>query len=161
MNNQQQAIEAAHLARMVGSHLHGVDSMFTERNNHQANKINMQKFVAPILGQQVSQSNEMPVDPRMAKAVRDAELLAMQQVPDTTVGSQVMSVPLPPTGAVNLPYIAPISVPQQQAELVSKEDLLAIRSQLERTNATLTKMAGMLGKVFASFTEKSKDNQPD
>jgi hypothetical protein len=45
MNPQQQALEAAMLARMVGSHLHGVDSMTVERISNQANKIDMQKYI--------------------------------------------------------------------------------------------------------------------
>ena len=38
---------------------------------------------------------------------------------------------------------------------LTKEDVQSIRSQLEKVNATLTKMSGMLGKVFASFVEKN------
>jgi hypothetical protein len=162
MNPQQQVFEAAMLARMVGTHLNGVDNMTVERSNNQANKIDMQRFVAPLMGGQVTQNSPVPVDLRMEKAVRDAELLALQQVPDTSAGSPVSSPifnnPIIPQSIVQIPGSSQV---ENNNVSVSKEDIQAIRSQLERTNATLTKMSGMLGKVFASFTEKNKNNQLD
>jgi hypothetical protein len=164
MDTKQQALEAAMLARLVGSHLHSVDSMMTERSNNPANKIDMHKFVAPITGQTVN-SNELVsgVTPAMLKAVQDAERLAMQSVPDTSIGSSLAPIDPTPVHAPipqQIPVQAP--VPQQTKQIsvdegvLTKEDVLAIRSQLERVNATLTKMSGMLGKVFANFTEKNK-----
>lgn len=161
MNPQQQALEAAMLARMVGTHLHSVDNMTVEKSNNQANKIDMQKFVAPIIGRQVTSSGPgAPVPPAMMKAIEDAERQALAEVPDPTELVQSLT---------SAPYIPPVQqtpAPVQQIQQpetinISKEDIIAIRSQLERVNATLTKMAGMLGKVFNTFNEKNKNNQQD
>jgi hypothetical protein len=64
--------------------------------------------------------------------------------------------PLPPSefvpSPVNVPQQAP--VPVNVPPTVNNEDLKAIKSQLERVNATLTKMSGMLGKVFEGLVKK-------
>jgi len=157
MNSQQQALEAAMLARMVGSHLHGVDSMTVERSSNQANKIDMQKFVAPIMGKQVVSSGPgTPVSPAMMKAIQDAERQALAEVPDPSEHDALFS---PPTNVA--PQVVVQQITQPEAINVSKEDIIAIRSQLERVNATLTKMSGMLGKVFNTFNEKNRNNQQD
>jgi hypothetical protein len=88
------------------------------------------------------------------KAVQDAERQALAEVPDPT---ELVSIPTP------TPYIPQQVQPQVQAQQVenvsvTKEDIIAIRSQLERVNATLTKMSGMLGKVFNTFNEKNRSN---
>jgi type IV secretory pathway VirB10-like protein len=91
------------------------------------------------------------------KAIQDAEIQALAEVPDPTELIQIpASAPFIPQ-----PVQTQVHVPVQQAENinVSKEDIIAIRSQLERVNATLTKMSGMLGKVFNTFNEKNRNNQ--
>jgi len=154
MNPQQQALEAAMLARMVGSHLHGVDSMTVERSSNQANKIDMQKFVAPILGQQVTSSGQgTPVSPAMLKAIQDSERQALADVPDPTEYNALFS---PPSNVT--PVVGSVNIVQQEPVKFTNEDMVAIRSQLERVNATLTKMSGMLGKVFNTFNEKNRNN---
>jgi len=153
MNPQQQALEAAMLARMVGSHLHGVDSMTVEKSINQANKIDMQKFVAPIVGKQVASSGPgTPVSPAMMRAIQDAERQALSEVPDSSDQGQF----IPPLNAT--PVVGSVNVVQQEPVKFSNEDMVAIRSQLERVNATLTKMSGMLGKVFNTFNEKNRNN---
>jgi hypothetical protein len=159
MNPQQQALEAAMLARMVGSHLHGVDSMTVERSSNQANKIDMQKFVAPIVGKQVASSGPgTPVSPAMMRAIQDAERQALAEVPDP---SELRSFETIPQASNVSPVVGSVNVVQQEPVKFSNEDMVAIRSQLERVNATLTKMSGMLGKVFNTFNEKNRNNQQD
>jgi hypothetical protein len=161
MDQKQQAYEAAMLARMVGTHLHGVDNMTMERSNNPANKIDMNKFVASIVGQPANFNQPVTsgVSPAMLKAYEGVERLALEQVPDTSIGAQM--IPMPPP--VSLPQVngspsVQVPVPQAAAVSATNEDIQAIRSQLERMNATLTKMAGMLGKVFNTFNEKNKTN---
>jgi hypothetical protein len=99
---------------------------------------------------------------------RAAELYPLPQADLTPIPQLPALIPdTPSPGAVNLPHItAPTVVPQPTSitlsdSILTREDIVSIRSQLEKTNATLTKMSGMLGKVFASFTEKSKLKDSD
>jgi hypothetical protein len=161
MDQKQQAYEAAMLARMVGTHLHGVDNMTMERSNNPANKIDMNKFVASIVGQPANFNQPVTtgVSPAMLKAYEDVERLALEQVPDTSIGAQMIPMP-PPVSLPNQPNVTPLvqNAAPQPTVAATNEDIQAIRSQLERMNATLTKMAGMLGKVFNTFNEKNKTN---
>ena len=70
MDSREEVIEAAMLARMVGSHLSGVDQLTVERSNNSANKINMQNFVAPLLGKQqnFNSFNTVGATPDMIRA---------------------------------------------------------------------------------------------
>lgn len=53
---QEDALEVAKLAAMVGSQLRVVDQMTTERHNAPANRIDINKFVAQVKGQNVQQN---------------------------------------------------------------------------------------------------------
>ena len=165
MQSKEQALEVAMLARMVGSHLHHVDSV-TGDTSKRANKINMQKFVAPLTGQAPPPTNPVyeDVDPAVRQAYADVERMALMQVPDTSVGAQVaqahaQQVPviappsigeMPPVPAFQQP-IGPIPPPAQPIPLaipipeyaLTKEDVQKIIGRLERIDATLPKFAGM------------------
>jgi hypothetical protein len=159
---REELIEAAMLAKMVGSHMAGIDQMTVEKRNSPANKINMQQFVAPLLGKQVNnQSDGMFVDPKMQKAVRDAEIMALQQVPDPTDNSSALPIaePLPVQNtSFPIPPLHPVpQLPiQQVASHISNEDMEIIKDQLEKINTNLTKMTGMFGKIFANLTSNKK-----
>jgi hypothetical protein len=94
------------------------------------------------------------------KAVEDAERQALAEVPDPT---ELIQSPMPTSFIPQVPQASTQVVQQtvQTESSISKEDIIAIRSQLERVNATLTKMSGMLGKVFNTFNEKNRNNQQD
>ena len=90
--NRDDAIHAALLAKMVGSHLAGVDQLTVERaSNNSANKINMQNFVAPILGRHLNPSPQydMNTPADVIKAYEGLNELALQQVVDPTNSSPV------------------------------------------------------------------------
>jgi len=159
MQNREEVIEAAMLARMVGSHLIGVDQLTTERSNNPANKINMENFVAPLLGKQTH--SQTFIDPRsaspeMVKAYEGLNELALRSVPDP-----VMSQPQP-NAAPLLPQVAnltihtpePIRNTQQQQQYepssvfdgysLRKEDVGSIKNSLKNIDKTLAKMFTLL-----------------
>jgi hypothetical protein len=157
MQNREEVIEAAMLARMVGSHLIGVDQLTTERSNNPANKINMENFVAPLLGKQTH--SQTFIDPRsaspeMVKAYEGVNELALRTVPDP-----IMSHPQP-NAAPLMPQIAnlaihtpePIRNTQQPSEPSSvfdgyslrKEDVSSIKNSLKNIDKTLAKMFTLL-----------------
>jgi hypothetical protein len=150
MQNREEVIEAAMLARMVGSHLSGVDQLTVERSNNSANKINMQNFVAPLVGQQVQKTSfeaEVPLEVR--KAYEGLNDLALQSVPDPTNS-------VAPNGGTPLHVISPVmppSMPVNQAQpkmvlreenispLITRSDIDSIRNSLKSIDKSL---AGML-----------------
>ena len=141
MQNREEVIEAAMLARMVGSHLSNVDQMTVERSNNSANKINMQNFVAPLVGQQVQQTSfegNVPADVR--KAYEGVNELALQSVPEPiNAHAPLVGTPLP--APVAHPQ-APLKIKKDNGEvLISRSDVDSIRNSLKNIDKTL---AGML-----------------
>jgi hypothetical protein len=159
MQNREEVIEAAMLARMVGSHLIGVDQLTTERSNNPANKINMENFVAPLLGKQTH--SQTFIDPRsaspeMVKAYEGLNELALRSVPDP-----IMSHPQPNTAPL-MPQVANLAIhtpepirntQQQQASDPSnvfdghslrREDVGSIKNSLKNIDKTLAKMFTLL-----------------
>ena len=147
MSTLQEQIAAATIAKIFGSELKSVDeSTLQQSSSGPATKIDPMSFITAVQEKRVQQQQQQVID-----ANRLAEQL----------------YPLPPS------EFAPVAAPVQAEPLVAqpvqhrvqpvvestgftKEDIQSIRSQLEKVNATLTKMSGMLGKVFATFTEKNK-----
>ena len=179
MQSKEQALEVALLARMVGGHLHHVDSI-TRDTSKRANKINMERFVAPLQGHAAPPTPQVyeDVDPDVKKAYADVERMALMQVPDTSAGSQIAQqiahqAPIisPPSIGTDMPPVPPyqspspmipppaqpipLAVPIQEPAL-TKEDVQKIIGRLERIDATLTKFAGMAGKLFANATATPK-----
>lgn len=141
MQNREEVIEAAMLARMVGSHLSNVDQMTVERSNNSANKINMQNFVAPLVGQQVQKTSfegEVPADVR--KAYEGVNELALQSVPEPiNAHAPLVGTPLP---APVQPSQASFKIKKDNGEvLISRSDVDSIRNSLKNIDKTL---AGML-----------------
>jgi len=144
MSTLQEQIAAATIAKIFGSELKTVDeSTLQQSSAGPATKLDPASFLTSIQEQRVQQQQ---------RQVNEANRLAEQLYP------------LPPSDFVSSPVPMMQSAPvvQQQVQPVidtagfTKEDIQSIRSQLEKVNATLTKMSGMLGKVFATFTEKNK-----
>lgn len=147
MSTLQEQIAAATIAKIFGSELKSVDeNTLQQSSSGPATKIDPMSFITAVQEKRVQQQQQQVID-----ANRLAEQL----------------YPLPPS------EFAPVAAPTQPEPLVAhpvqhrvqpvvestgftKEDIQSIRSQLEKVNATLTKMSGMLGKVFATFTEKNK-----
>ena len=153
------------MAKITGNNLKKIDesSLSPVTPGMNANRLDPMSFI----------SRNTPVGPSpleiqaMQQANREAERLYPLPQADLAPIPQMPPAGLP-SGAVNLPYVvqAPAPVPQPapvtiSESVITREDIVSIRSQLERTNATLTKMSGMLGKVFATFTEKNKLSNSD
>jgi hypothetical protein len=141
MQNREEVIEAAMLARMVGSHLSNVDQMTVERSSNSANKINMQNFVAPLVGQQIQKTSfeaEVPADVR--KAYEGVNELALQSVPEPiNAHAPLVGTPLP--APVQHPQV-PLKIRKDNGEvLISRSDVDSIRNSLKNIDKTL---AGML-----------------
>jgi hypothetical protein len=158
----EEQLAAAVMAKIAGINLKKIDdsSLSPVTPGMQSNRLDPMSFVKQNIPssigptpQQLQQINELN-----RKA---AEMYPLPQADLTPIPQ------MPPVGAVNLPYITQSpAIPQPTTialsdSVLTKEDVQSIRSQLEKTNATLTKMSGMLGKVFASFTEKSKLKDSD
>ena len=151
---REEALEVAMLAKAVGSHLVGVDQLTVERSNSSgpSNKINMQNFIAPILGQQVrTQPHEYGASPDMIKAYEGLNELALQSIPD--VGGAVSPVPVLPNTSVQQPNsnihagspINPVSIPQYKhevnkeitASVLTRSDIDSIRNSLKGIDKSL------------------------
>jgi hypothetical protein len=132
---QQQALNAAILAKMVGSEMSKVDELMIDRSSTPNNRIDINKFIAPITGKQPIQNQ--------ANQGYVSEAIVQRMVPDSP------STPPPP-----LPVQAPPPAPAAQSLATSDEDIKAIKGHLERISSNLTKLTGMFGKIYCNVLEK-------
>jgi hypothetical protein len=155
----EEQLAAAIMAKITGMNLKKIDesSISPVTPGMQSNRLDPMSFVKQnipaALGPTPQQLREMEELNRKA-----AELYPLPQADLTPIPQ------IPSTAPTSISYSAPASQPTTIAlsdSVLTREDIVSIRSQLEKTNATLTKMSGMLGKVFASFTEKNKLNNSD
>ena len=158
MDSREEVIEAAMLARMVGSHLSGVDQLTVERSNNSANKINMQNFVAPLLGKQqnFNSFNTVGATPDMIRAYEGLNELALSQVPDITqrpnVVPQEQQLPIiqPPitiTNAVKSNVVVSAPVEDKKifsgvsgVSILTRSDVDSIRTSLKNIDKSLATM---------------------
>jgi hypothetical protein len=158
----EEQLAAAIMAKITGMNLKKIDesSISPVTPGMQSNRLDPMSFVKQNIP---AASGPTPQQLREIEELnrKAAELYPLPQADLTPIPQ------IPSAGAVNSPYIVSsptVSQPTTIAlsdSVLTKEDVQSIRSQLEKTNATLTKMSGMLGKVFASFTEKSKLTNSD
>jgi len=160
---REEALEVAMLAKSVGSHLLGVDQLTVERSNSggPANKINMQNFIAPLVGkQQAPQHHEYGANPDMVKAYQGLNELALQSIPD--VVSPAAPVPLPNTSvqqpnsnihagspiAVQFPIQQPPQVRVETKENISsvftRSDVDSIRNSLKGIDKSLAALVNYM-----------------
>ncbi len=150
MQSREEVIEAAMLARMVGSHLSGVDQLTVERSNNSANKINMQNFVAPLVGKPIQQTSfeaEVPLEVR--KAYEGVNELALQSIPEPInahaplVGTPLPIVPPVITNSVPANQVQPKASKEEKilTSLITRSDVDSIRNSLKSIDKSL---AGML-----------------
>jgi hypothetical protein len=153
MPSKEEVIEAAMLARMVGSHLQGVDQLTVERSNNAANKINMQNFVAPLLGRQAQNTNMYSdAPPDMVKAYQGLNELALQSVPDPIGSHTPIEAQLPIQAPIATPNYIPISnVPVVAApnktvntDVLTRSDVDSIRNSLKGIDKSLAAMVKLL-----------------
>lgn len=149
MNND---LETALLAGLVSSNLTHVEKNMVNMSAP-INRINLHNFVNKQPNQNqhnMNNANEV-ITPLMQKAIEDSmrAAAAIPDAPNNNMPPQM--IPLPPQQPM-----AHASMPVQNAPApsvgISSEDIQIIKSQLEKINTNLSKMAGMFGKVFATMT---------
>lgn len=147
MSTLQEQIAAATIAKIFGSELKTVDeNTLQQSSSGPATKIDPMSFITAVQEKRVQQQQQQVID---------ANRLAEQLYPLPPSEFTPVAAPVQPEPSVAQPVqhrVQPVADPAG----FTKEDIQSIRSQLEKVNATLTKMSGMLGKVFATFTEKNK-----
>jgi hypothetical protein len=150
--------EAALLAASVAGQLNNIDKMM-DGSRGNANRINLNAFInaAKTGGNYLSNHS----DPANQGYV--PENLVQNLIPDNSLFSKSSSkIPEDVVVQINsekkqttlpLDKSSPADPSKIEAELV------VIRSLLEKINNNLSKMSGMIGKVFCIFTDKEKNNQ--
>jgi hypothetical protein len=138
MNTREEVMEAAMLARMVGTHMAHVDHYTVEKTSKPALKINMQNFVAPLLGQQTEQTPLWEGSTaEMRKAYEGVNDLALSKVPDLHIGTfpDVKSV-------LNNQTTNNIQKPQNYVNIesssITRSDIDSIRNSLNNISKTMS-----------------------
>jgi hypothetical protein len=154
---QQQALEAAMLAKMVGVEMNKVDGLTIDRRSAPANRIDINQFI-----NEVTKNPHQPHQPsqhiqNQANAGYVPEAIVQRMVPDTTTGSSTSLT----VGAVvpSNPIIQMQAPPQPPQPVVPNEDLQAIKGHLERISSNLTKLTGMFGKIYCNILDKENINK--
>lgn len=127
MNRQQQeeALEAAKLAAMVGGQLRVVDSLRSDNGGMPANRIDINAFVAKAKGQNVRFNQDQPVDRYQQRAMEDAL-------------REAMAVPEPKSFVAPAPELIPMPTPHQQvAPVIASDALKNIEEKVEKIGNTL------------------------
>jgi hypothetical protein len=153
--NKQEAFDVAMMAGLVGSDLKNIDKSTIESRAQPANRIDINKFIAPFVGNQQKNSyGGSTPNALMEKAAEDAMRRALMEVPD--VPSFVPDTGGAPAYVPPPQFIPQPVAPQPATPSISNEDIQIIKSQLEKINTNLTKMSGMFGKVFSTITSTNK-----
>jgi hypothetical protein len=148
------------VAALVNSQLNLVDKLTTD-TSYQANKINLETFIAPLRGGPSPRANQYdPVNKgyipeELVKSMHPDVGVNLIQHEQTTVPNDYYTqqrVFQPVT-----PSVTP-TVASAKTYDTLEEDIKSIKSLLQRIDSTFTKIAGMTGKVFNYITEKEKLN---
>jgi hypothetical protein len=147
------------LAGMVNGKLNNIDHMMVEKSNVAGpiNKLNISALIGKA-------PNTSGLNPAYQGYV--PEDVVRNMVPDTSnnsvspVNVELVQQTPPPVQTSQIAIVPQVELPTTSMNKLETE-LIAIKSLLERINGNLTKMSGMLGKVFCSFTEKEKLNKQD
>lgn len=119
----EEALEAALLAKMVSSDLTQIDSMATERSSIPAARINMNEFLGELRSPRNSQQPTQANQQQQQQHSPQLENTKLNLVADNDIQNDL------------------------------KEDIKSIRCNLEKINNNLTKIAGMFGKVFHNMSK--------
>ena len=135
--HEDEAMDAARLAAMVGGQLKQVDQMRTDNDGLPANKININSFIAKIKGQNSQQDIGYPaVTPLHQKAMEDAMRQA-EMIPEPPqffpdINSQL--IPLPNN---------PISSQQ-----IASDSLKNIEEKIERIGNSIDSLLELVQKTL-------------
>ena len=155
----EEQLAAAVMAKIAGVNLKKIDdsSLSPVTPGMQSNRLDPMSFVKQNIPSSIGPT------PQQLQQIDELNRRAAEMYP--LPQADLAPIPqMPLTAPVSISYSSPASQPAPVTlydTILTREDIVSIRSQLEKTNATLTKMSGMLGKVFASFTEKSKIKDSD
>jgi|694.fasta_scaffold48893_6 hypothetical protein len=150
MHSKEEALEAAMLARMVGTHLTGIDKMTTERSSNPANKISMERFVAPLVGGQANTRKfEENAPLEVVKAYEGLNELALRSVPDVYNNTTTEQPNVNLENTVQGPQVH--QIPKQNSEIkqntkqnleysLTRSDIDSIRNSLKNIDKTLSNM---------------------
>jgi len=153
--------EAAMLAAFTGGQLNTIDKMMDSSSGHlQANRLDVNSFIDTYkTGSRIRANRSDPANRGYV-----SEDVVQSMVPDNSTLSRAENVEIHITQQaqnVSNPIVsAPVSA-NSPVVITSKmeEDIASIKNLMERINANLTKMSGMMGKVFCSLTEKENFNK--
>ena len=150
MQSKEEVLEAAMLARMVGSHLSGIDSMTTEKTTNTANKISMQNFVAPLLGQNTQRRIEH-APPEIMKAYEGLNELALRSIPDVPNEANIQNQQIPTNQIIHQIPQQPLkqNLQKNKQETIgtfTRGDIDSIRNSLKNIDKTLSSMLLFLTK---------------
>ena len=126
----EEALEAALLAKMVSSDLTKIDNLATERSSVPASRINMNQFLGEL------------------KTPRNSPLAVQQAQPQQPIHYQPQQ---PIHYQPQQPSLIPTPTNNIDEEL--RGDIKSIRCNMEKINNNLTKIAGMFGKVFHNMSK--------
>jgi hypothetical protein len=168
--NREEALEAAKLAKMIGSQLNVVDQMSVERSNNPANKININEFIAKVQNPNASfRSNNYLTNVPAGFAPPPPEDYIQSMIPDNSIGSkqpllesippQIETVPLVTVSNIPLklhpePKETKTVVAKNETTVLTRSDVDSIRNSLKSIDKTL---AGML--KFLQENSKPKANE--
>jgi hypothetical protein len=153
MNRQQdEALEAAKLAAMVGSHLRSMDQMTVESMEMPANRINLNKFI----------DNVRQHDPRRNNAPRQNFAYNNGPSPypsEAQVRAMVPDAPsfVPPQPSLNdlTAQMIPLpSAPTMQQSPVTNESLKNIEQNVEKIGNTLETLLELVNKITIQQSEQ-------
>jgi hypothetical protein len=153
--NREDVYEAAMLAKMVGSHLMGVDRLTSERTSNPANKINIENFIAPLIGKQAQPSNFIDpnsVSPDMLKAYENVNQIALQTIPDPiqNIASAPVNFEIPKIENISNQNInSNVKISSKNKEnakefFVDKKDITQMKTSLKNIEKILSNMYNLM-----------------
>jgi hypothetical protein len=82
-DSQEDALQAAMLAKFVGSNLNQIDSLSIDRRNIPANRLNIDEFISKVTNKNINQNQNQYYQPNQGHfASPPPEELIRQMVPD-------------------------------------------------------------------------------
>jgi len=153
MNRQQEeALEAAKLAAMVGSHLRTMDQMTVESSDVPANRIDLNKFINNVRQHDPRRNNAprqnfgyrnvsspYPSEDQVRAMIPDAPSFVPPQPSFEDIAAQM--IPLP-------------SAPLPQNTPISNESLTNIEKNVERIGNTLETLLELVNKITIQQSEQ-------
>jgi hypothetical protein len=156
MSNPLEALEAAKLAKLIGSELNLVDKMATDRTNLPANKININEFIQRVSNPNASSgpSSYLTNIPQ-GFAAPVPEHIIQNMVPEPVPSyippaPQVLVTETPkqlPQGIINITQNTPTPkniINKDEKSILTRSDIDSIRNSLKNIDKTMAAMLVLL-----------------